>query len=147
MMQLTNIRYHDNGSPQADAPDFIRRFNEGNASTGGVKLRIGTLSEFFDRMRKEPAETLPTMRGDWTDWWNFGAGSTAHETAQTLRGQRDLDAALEPRGLAPRGQADAAAPCCTTRPATASRSTPSTPGAPTARSATPTRPRRAPSNC
>lgn len=94
MMQLTNIRYHDNGSPQATAPDFVRRFNEGNASTGGVKLRIGTLSEFFDRMRKEPAETLPTMRGDWTDWWNFGAGSTANETAQTMRGQRDLDAAL-----------------------------------------------------
>lgn len=95
MMQLTNIRYHDNGSPQPSAPDFIRRFNEGNASTGGVKLRMGTISEFFDRMRKEPADTLPTMRGDWTDWWNFGAGSTAHETAQMLRGQRDLDAALE----------------------------------------------------
>ncbi|HZY67591.1 MAG TPA: hypothetical protein VFE52_03345 [Devosia sp.] len=95
MMQLTNIRYHDNGAPQASAPDFIRRFNEGNASTGGVKLRMGTLSEFFDRMRAEPSDRLPTMRGDWTDWWNFGAGSTAHETAQMLRGQRDLDAALQ----------------------------------------------------
>ena len=94
MMQLTNIRYHDNASPQAAAPDFVRRFNEGNASTGGVKLRIGTITEFFNRVRAQPAETLPTMRGDWTDWWNFGAGSTAHETAQALRGQRDLDAAL-----------------------------------------------------
>ena len=27
MMQITNIRYHDNGSPQAALPDFIRRFN------------------------------------------------------------------------------------------------------------------------
>jgi len=94
MMQITNVRYHDNGSPQAALPDFIRRFNEGNASTGGVKLRFGTLSEFFDRVRSQPEDTLPTLRGDWTDWWNFGAGSTAHETAQAMRGQRDLDAAL-----------------------------------------------------
>ena len=75
-------------------PDFVQRFNEGNASTGGIKLRFGTISEFFDRVRAQPADTLPTLRGDWTDWWNFGAGSTAHETAQTMRGQRDLDAAL-----------------------------------------------------
>ena len=94
MMQLTNIRYHDNASPEAQIPDFVRRFNEGNAGTGGVKLRIGTISEFFDRVRAQPKDTLPTLRGDWTDWWNFGAGSTAHETAQMLRGQRDLDAAL-----------------------------------------------------
>lgn len=93
MMQITNIRYHDNGSPQAGLPDFIRNFNEGNAASGGIKLRLGTISEFFDRVRQQPAETLPTLRGDWTDWWNFGAGSTAHETAQAMRGQRDLDTA------------------------------------------------------
>ncbi|MBN9314959.1 MAG: hypothetical protein J0I99_04415 [Devosia sp.] len=93
MMQITNVRYHDNGSPQAALPDFIRNFNEGNASTGGIKLRLGTISEFFDRVRRQPAETMQTLRGDWTDWWNFGAGSTAHETAQAMRGQRDLDAA------------------------------------------------------
>ena len=94
MQQLTNVRYHDNASPQAAIPDFVRRFNEGNAPSAGIKLRLGTISEFFDRMRAEPAATLPALRGDWTDWWNFGAGSTAHETAQTMRGQRDLDAAL-----------------------------------------------------
>ena len=40
-----------------------------------ISLRFGTLSEFFDRMRKEPDEHLPMMRGDWTDWWNFGAAA------------------------------------------------------------------------
>ena len=91
MMQITNIRYHDNGSPQAALPDFVRRWNETNPE---VRLRFGTLSEFFDRMRKEPEERLPLMRGDWTDWWNFGSGSTAHETSQALQGQRDLDDAI-----------------------------------------------------
>ena len=90
MMQITNIRYHDNGSPQPALPDFIRRFNATNPK---VRLRFATLSEVFDRFRAEPAETLPVMRGDWTDWWNFGAGSTAHETTQSLAGQRDLDMA------------------------------------------------------
>ena len=88
MMQITNIRYHDNGSPQAALPDFIRRFN---ATDPRVRLRFVTLSEFFDRLRAEPADHLPVMPGDWTDWWNFGSGSTAHETAQSLQGQRDLD--------------------------------------------------------
>lgn len=91
MMQITNVRYHDNGSPQAALPDFIRRFN---AADPKVRLRFITLSDFFDRLRTEPEERLPLMRGDWTDWWNFGAGSTAHETAQAMRGQRDLDDAL-----------------------------------------------------
>lgn len=93
MMQITNVRYHDNGSPQPKLPDFVRNFNEGNASTGGIKLRLGTISEFFDRVRQQPTDTMQTLRGDWTDWWNFGAGSTAHETSQAMRGQRDLDAA------------------------------------------------------
>ncbi|HVY51073.1 MAG TPA: hypothetical protein VHA07_05870 [Devosia sp.] len=90
MMQITNVRYHDNGAPQPALPDFIRRFNATNPK---VRLRFITISDFFDRMRAEPEERLPLMRGDWTDWWNFGAGSTAHETAQAMRGQRDLDTA------------------------------------------------------
>jgi len=101
MMQITNIRYHDNGAPQDALPDFVQQFNDGNASTGGVKLRMGTISEFFDRVRAQPADTIPTLRGDWTDWWNFGAGSTAHETTQALRGQRDLDAALAAEAFHP----------------------------------------------
>ena len=57
-------------------------------------LRFITLSDFFDRLRQEPEDRLPLMRGDWTDWWNFGSGSTAHETAHALAGQRHLDDAL-----------------------------------------------------
>jgi hypothetical protein len=91
MMQITNIRYHDNGSPQAVLPDFIRRFNNTDPA---VRLRFITISDFFDRLRQEPEERLPLMRGDWTDWWNFGSGSTAHETTQALEGQRHLDDAL-----------------------------------------------------
>ncbi|MBZ9938688.1 hypothetical protein LB518_20495 [Mesorhizobium sp. BR1-1-16] len=98
MMQITNIRYHDNGAPQRALPDFIRRFN---ATDPAVRLRFVTISGVFDRFRAEPLEHLPLMRGDWTDWWNFGAGSTAQETRQALQGQRDLDAAEGLRAFVP----------------------------------------------
>lgn len=91
MQQITNVRYHDNGSPQPALPEFIRRWNESDPE---VRLRLITISDFFDRLRDEPENRLPLMRGDWTDWWNFGAGSTAHETGQLLEGQRHLDDAL-----------------------------------------------------
>jgi alpha-mannosidase len=91
MMQITNVRYHDNGSPQPALPAFVRAWNETNPE---IRLRIGTLSEFFDRLGAEPEDRLPVLRGDWTDWWNFGAGSTAHETSQAMEGQRHLDDAL-----------------------------------------------------
>ena len=45
------------------------------------------------------------MRGDWTDWWNFGSGSTAHETAQLLEGQRHLDQAMGLRAWHPTEEA------------------------------------------
>ncbi len=98
MMQITNIRYHDNGSPQAALPDFIRRCN---ATDPAVKLRFVTISDFFDRLRAEPEERLPLMRGDWTDWWNFGSGSTAHETAQAARRPAPSRRRARPRRLAP----------------------------------------------
>jgi alpha-mannosidase len=91
MQQITNVRYHDNGSPQPALPEFIRRWNESDPE---IRLRLITISGFFDRLRNEPEDRLPLMRGDWTDWWNFGAGSTAHETSQLLEGQRHLDDAL-----------------------------------------------------
>ncbi|MDE0591488.1 hypothetical protein OU789_16235 [Halocynthiibacter sp. C4] len=90
MMQITNLKYHDNASPQRTLPDFIQEYNARAEAEGGVRLRMSTPSEVFDRFKNLAPETLPTLRGDWTDWWNFGAGSTARETAMGMRGQRDL---------------------------------------------------------
>jgi hypothetical protein len=98
MHQITNVRYHDNASPQPALPAFIRRWNDSDPE---VRLRFVTISEFFNRLRAEPVDRLPAMRGDWTDWWNFGAGSTAHETAQLLEGQRHLDEAMGLRAWHP----------------------------------------------
>jgi hypothetical protein len=88
IMQATNIHYCDNNAPNPALPDHIRRFNE--ESGAGVKLRIATLSEAFDRLRQEDLSGIPTLSGDWPDWWTFGSGGTMRETAVTLAGERAL---------------------------------------------------------
>lgn len=93
MMQVTNPLLYDNAAPNPALSAFVREWNEAGHKVG---LRVATLSELFDRLRNEP-NTLEPMRGDWTDWWNFGAGSTAYETALSLSGQRALSAARQLR--------------------------------------------------
>ena len=52
-------------------------------------LRFVTPAEVLERIKKLPREKLPVVNGDWTDYWNFGAGSSAAETRLTMTA-RDL---------------------------------------------------------
>lgn len=87
IMQATNMHWCDNNAPNPALPDHVRQFN---ADGGPVRLRIATISQAFDRLRKEDLSAIPTLRGDWPDWWSFGSGGTARETAVALEGQRAL---------------------------------------------------------
>ncbi|MGI8747988.1 MAG: hypothetical protein ACR2J4_06530 [Deinococcus sp.] len=91
-VQPTHIYFADNDAPDANLPDFVRQWND---SGQVVSMRLATLSQFMDRLRQEPADLIPTQSGDWTDWWNFGAGSTARETRLHMQGQRDLAVARQ----------------------------------------------------
>ena len=103
MFQATNIGAHDNAAPNLDLSRFVRTWNETGA---GVRMRTVTLTGFFEQLAAQPDDTVPTMRGDWTDWWNFGSGSTAASTAMALEGQRALREAEQIRAWpgAPRGE-------------------------------------------
>ncbi|WP_425148620.1 hypothetical protein [Deinococcus sp.] len=90
-VQPTNRYFSDNDAPDHHLPGFVKEWNESGSE---LRLRLCTLTQYFDRLRQEAAQ-LPTVRGDWTDWWNFGAGSTARETRLHMRGQRDLRAARQ----------------------------------------------------
>ena len=94
-LQPTNIYFSDNDSPDVNLSDFVQRWNESGQT---VRLRLCTLTQYFDRLRQEKLDTLPTLSGDWTDWWNFGSGSTARETRLHMQGQRDLQVAGQLRG-------------------------------------------------
>jgi hypothetical protein len=86
-VQVTTASAPDNAAPDPRIPEFVR---EWNASGQEIAIRLVNLSDVFDRLK---GEELPTMSGDWTDWWNFGCGSTARETGLALEGMRLLDSA------------------------------------------------------
>ncbi len=97
-LQPTHIYFSDNDAPDAGLPQFVEDWN---ASGHPVTMRLATLSQFMDRLREEATDQLPVQRGDWTDWWNFGAGSTARETRLHMQGQRDLTTARQLQAWVP----------------------------------------------
>lgn len=69
---------YDNSSPNPDSAQLIRRWNDSDRE---VVIKYITPSMLLDRIKQIPTATIETYRGDWTDYWNFGCGSTAVETA------------------------------------------------------------------
>lgn len=67
----------DNGPPDARLPDFVRDWN---AAGRMPRIVITTVSAFGRRLRDEYGDSLPTLRGDWLDWWSDGVASSACET-------------------------------------------------------------------
>lgn len=75
----------DNSPPSPRILEFIRRYNENG---GEITLKMATLDEFFDRLRQEDPEKIPVYRGDWTDWWADGVGSTPADVIQYRQAAR-----------------------------------------------------------
>ena len=86
-LQITNPHHPDNAPPDATLARFVRDWNERDPE---VRIRTVLLSDVFDRLR---GEELPVLSGDWTDYWNLGAGSSVRETTVLMEGLRTLDAA------------------------------------------------------
>lgn len=65
--------YGDNGT----AFDFTPFIDEWNANNE-TQIKMATPRIWWEAMQ-EYGDQLTTFRGDWTDYWNFGAISSAHE--------------------------------------------------------------------
>lgn len=76
----------DNASPSLRVLEFCDRFN---AEGHGVELKMVTLDEFFEAVLASDTD-IPTHRGDWTDWWADGIGSTPAEVTQYRAAARSL---------------------------------------------------------
>ncbi len=68
----------DNGPPDPELPEFIKEWNE---KYEWPKLRIATTKELFEDFERQYGRQLPVLRGDFTPYWEDGAGSSARETA------------------------------------------------------------------
>lgn len=83
--EMVQVRYTiggDNGPPDPALPDIVRRWNERHVSP---QLAIATAAEMFRALEKSHGAELPRVRGDFTPYWEDGAGSTARETAMNRR--------------------------------------------------------------
>lgn len=68
--------YGDNGS----AFNFTPFIDAWNASGRSPRIVLATPSMWWSAIKQHQA-SLKTFRGDWTDFWNFGSISSAHEQA------------------------------------------------------------------
>jgi alpha-mannosidase len=67
----------DNGPPDPRMPEFVKRWNEEDRP---FKLTFVTTSEFGTLLKERHGNAIGTQRGDWTDHWTDGPGSSAYET-------------------------------------------------------------------
>jgi alpha-mannosidase len=68
----------DNAIPDPAICDFVRDWN---AKYAWPKFIISGANEAFRALEKRYGDQLPRVRGDWTPYWEDGAGSSALETA------------------------------------------------------------------
>jgi alpha-mannosidase len=84
--------YHpfgDNGSAYESFSGFIDTWNEQGKSP---RLAMATPKDWWAAV-KTHGDLLPTYRGDWTDYWNFGCISSAREQALNRASRARLRAA------------------------------------------------------
>lgn len=99
--------YHpfgDNGSAYGEFSRFIDTWNEQGKSP---RLVMATPKDWWAAV-KEHSHLLPTYRGDWTDYWNFGCISSAREQALNRSSRARLRAA-DALAAAVLGRSDTAA--------------------------------------
>jgi alpha-mannosidase len=78
MVQLRYSIGGDNGPPDPDLPEFVKKWN---AEYVWPKLVIATTSELFREFERRYKDKIPEARGDFTPYWEDGAASSARETA------------------------------------------------------------------
>ena len=69
--------FTDNSPPNKALSDRVIEWNAGWAYP---KLRLATMSEFFEGLERKYAKALPTYMLGWPDYWTDGVASTAFET-------------------------------------------------------------------
>ncbi|MDR0592932.1 MAG: hypothetical protein LBG60_06685 [Bifidobacteriaceae bacterium] len=68
---------------------FVEVVRWWNARHGDVPMRTATIDQALDILESQARDhPLPTVRGEWADWWAHGHGSTAQEVAVAREARR-----------------------------------------------------------
>jgi len=71
----------DNGPPDERMSNFIKNWNEDNK----IKMEFINVSQFGKLLRENYKDNINKQRGDWTDHWTDGPGSSSYETGLNRR--------------------------------------------------------------
>ncbi|OHB68141.1 MAG: hypothetical protein A2V70_12000, partial [Planctomycetes bacterium RBG_13_63_9] len=77
MVQLRYSIGGDNGPPDPDLPEFVKDWN---AKYAYPKMAITTTGELLREFERRYGDQIPEVRGDFTPYWEDGAGSSSRET-------------------------------------------------------------------
>jgi hypothetical protein len=89
----THPQRWDNGHPFPSLVSFIAAWNRlGLTPT----LRLTTATDAVLEMERAVGAAVPTLEGEWTDWWANGDASGPREVAASRVAKRTLAAALSP---------------------------------------------------
>jgi hypothetical protein len=70
--------FGDNAAPDPSICEFVKNWNARHLSP---RLVIASTGTAFRALEERHGNILPRFKGDWTPYWEDGAGSTARETA------------------------------------------------------------------
>lgn len=85
-LTATNPPLYDNNCPDHALASLIRKYN---SEDHGHIIRFVTPEMLKEKVLSQNLE-IPVHAGDWTDYWNFGSGSSARETSLTRRAKDNL---------------------------------------------------------
>ncbi|GAB3185573.1 glycoside hydrolase family 38 C-terminal domain-containing protein [Nesterenkonia halophila] len=77
-------RHSDNAPPTLLQSRIVQQWNE---TWDYPQLRMSTHTDFFRAAEERVGEEIPTITGDWGDWWVEGIGSGARPQAMVRRAQ------------------------------------------------------------
>lgn len=79
--EIAYTRWSGHGDNAVPDPAICDAVRDWNAEYAWPKFRISSTTDAFRALEERYASKIPVVRGDWTPYWEDGAGSSARETA------------------------------------------------------------------
>lgn len=79
--EIAHVRWSGHGDNAVPDPAICEFVRDWNGKYAWPRFVISSLSEAFRTFEQKHGAQLPVVRGDWTPYWEDGAGSSALETA------------------------------------------------------------------